>query len=322
MKPALFCLPILLLLTSPACKPRPQSVQLSGHIEVLKTELSFRTPGKVLERPVEEGQRVEEGQLIARLDALDLEQQVAMRRAEVETLQAQFQILERGSRPEEIEAARAGLDQALADLQRQEPEEARSRDLHAQGILSTRDLETSKAAFAASKANVRKAEQHHLLAQKGPRHEEKTAARSRLEQAKQALALTETQLGYASIYAPFDGIVLSKNVESKEYVNPGTSIVTLANPSQTWLRAFLPESDLGRVRLGQKVKVRTDSHPGHIFEGRLAFIAEEAEFTPRFVQTQKERVKLVYRVKIELPNPNMELKAGMPADAEIALEGK
>lgn len=312
----------LCLTTGLACKPRPNTLQLSGHIEVLTTELSFRIPGKVLERPVEEGQRVKIGQLIARLDSQDLEQQVAMRRSEVAALKAQLQILERGSRPEEIESARASLDQALADFRRLEADEARIRDLHAKGILSTRDFEASKAAFSASKANVHRAEQQFLLVQKGPRPEERDAARSRLEQARQALALAETQLSYASLSAPFDGVVLSKNVEPKEYVNPGTSVVTLAHPGQTWLRAFLPESDLGRVRLGQKVSVKTDSHPGKVFEGHLAFISDEAEFTPRFVQTQKERIKLVYRIKIELSNPDMELKAGMPADAEIPLEKK
>ena len=117
-------------------------------------------------------------------------------------------------------------------------------------------------------------------------------------------------------------MILSKNVEPKEYVAPGTAVVTMADLGQVWLRAYVEETDLGRVKVGQKAFVTTDSFPGKRYEGRVAFIASEAEFTPKTVQTRKERVKLVYRIKIDIPNPAMELKPGMPADAEIVLDGR
>jgi HlyD family secretion protein len=134
-------------------------------------------------------------------------------------------------------------------------------------------------------------------------------------------ALAETQLGYATLRAPFSGLVLSKNAEPGEYVSPGTPIVVVGDLEHVWLRAYVEETDLGRVKLGQRAYVTTDTYPGKVYQGRLSFIASEAEFTPRNVQTQKERVKLVYRIKIDIPNPAQELKPGMPADAEIVLSG-
>jgi len=112
---------------------------------------------------------------------------------------------------------------------------------------------------------------------------------------------------------------LSKNVEPGEYVAPGTPVVTVGELEDPWLRAYINETDLGRVKLGQRVQVTTDSYPDKKYEGRISFIASQAEFTPKNVQTEKERVKLVYRIKVDLTNPNLELKPGMPADAEILL---
>lgn len=294
-------------------------LRLSGNLEAIQTEVSFRVPGKVLERPVDEGFLVKQGQLIARLDAKDLEQQVAMQRANAATAQAALAELLAGSRKEEIEASKAALDQATADLKRQEPDEARIHDLYKQGILSIRDYEASHASFLAAKAKARQAEQQYALVKMGPRTEDIAQAKARFEQAQQALALAQTQLGYATLTAPTSGVVLSKNVEPNEYVAPGTSVVTLADLTKLWLRAYIEESDLGRVKTGQIVYLTTDSYPGKKYEGRVSFISGEAEFTPKSVQTQKERVKLVYRIKIDVPNPNLELKPGMPADAEIQL---
>jgi HlyD family secretion protein len=111
--------------------------------------------------------------------------------------------------------------------------------------------------------------------------------------------------------------VLSKNVEPGEYVAPGTPVVTVGDVVNCWLRAYITAGDLPRVKLGQKARVIVDSRSGKFYEGRVSFIAANAEFTPKNVQTEKERVKLVYRIKIDVHNPSQELKPGMPADAEI-----
>jgi HlyD family secretion protein len=293
---------------------------VSGNIEVTQVEASFRLAGKVLERPIEEGQLIQEGQLLARLDAKDLEQTLAMRQADSKLANAALSELQAGSRKEEIETAKAILDQTTADLKRLEPDEARVRDLHIQGIVSTRDYESIRAALEAAKAKVRQAEQQYVLMQKGPRSEDLAQGQARLEQAQQALALAQTQLGYTTLTAPSSGVVLSVNVEAREYVAPGTAVATIGNLANVWLRAYVEETDLGRVKVGQKAILTTDTFPGRKYQGHVSFVASEAEFTPKSVQTKKERVKLVYRIKIDVPNPSLELKPGMPADAEILVE--
>lgn len=324
LRPIALMLPVgAVLALATACRDgRETRLKLSGNIEVVQVEASFRVAGKVLERPVDEGQTVEAGQLLARLDARDLEQQVAMRRAEAATARAALDAMLAGSRKEEIAASRAALDQATADLRRLEPDEARIRDLQRQGILSVRDYEASRAALEAARGKVQQADQQYLLVRKGPRKEDIEQARARFEEARQALALAETQLGYATLKAPSAVVILSKNIEPMEYVSPGTPVVTMADLRQVWVRAFVEETDLGRVKVGQKAYVTTDSFPGKRYEGRVAFIASEAEFTPKAVQTRKERTRLVYRIKIDISNPAMELKPGMPVDAEILLEGR
>jgi HlyD family secretion protein len=119
------------------------------------------------------------------------------------------------------------------------------------------------------------------------------------------------------VASPLSGVVLSENIEPGEFVAAGTPVVTVGELANVWLRAYISEPDLGRVKVGQATRVRTDTYPGKFYEGRVSFLSSQAEFTPRNVQTEQERVKLVYRVKIDLPNPQMELKPGMPADAEI-----
>ena len=311
----------VLLLSACGHRPVPR-LRLSGTIVVVQVEASFRLGGRVLERPVDEGQIVQAGQLLARLEAKDLEQTVAMRKADAATARAALDALLAGSRNEEIEAARATLEQAKADLRRLEPDEVRLRDLQRQGILSARDYEATKAALEAARAKVRQADQQATLVQKGPRKEDIDQGRARLDQATQALALAQTQLGYATLLAPTSGVILSKNIEPMEFVSPGTSVLTMANLGQVWLRAYVEEGDLGRVKVGQKARVSSDTYPGKQYEGRVSFIASEAEFTPKSVQTRKERAKLVYRIKIEIPNPAMELKPGMPVDVEIELGGR
>jgi HlyD family secretion protein len=294
-------------------------VRVSGNIEIITAELSFKLPGRVLERAVTEGDSITAGQVVARLDSADLAQQAAGRRAELALATSALAELAAGSRPEEIEQGKAALARARADATRTLLDLKRAELMLAQKLTSQQAFDSADAANKSAQAAARQAEAQLVLLRKGPRNEEKDQARARVEQARQALALAETQLGYATITAPLTGMVMSKNVEPGEFVSPGTPVVTVGDTAHPWLRAYIGERDLGRVKLGQSVKVTTDSYPGQAYEGRITFIAQQAEFTPKNVQTEKERVKLVYRIKVELPNPKMELKPGMPADAEIAL---
>lgn len=292
-------------------------IRVSGNIEVTSAQVSFKLPGRVIQRLVSEGESVTNGQIVAMLDAAELEQEVAMRQAEAQTAQAVLDELEAGSRTEEIAQAAAALEVAKAEAQRVASEFERQKGLFSEKVISSREFETSEAASSTAIAKVREAEARLALLEKGPREETIRAARSRLEQARQALALTETRLGYATLHSPLTGIVLTEAVEGGEYVVPGTPVVTVGNLTDVWLRGYINETDLGRVKIDQAVNITTDTYPGKVYKGRLSFIASQAEFTPKNVQTTQERVKLVYRIKVDVANPDQELKPGMPADAEI-----
>lgn len=252
--------------------------------------------------------------------------------------------LEAGSRPQEIAAAEAALAATKAERDRWQSDLVRATALYNRKTISTEDYDRVRTGFDVADQRYREAEEKLKLIKEGPRREQIEQARAALAQAKAqydlvlagprqedidqaeaivekaqaALRLAETQLGYASIVSPLSGMVLSKNIEPGEYVAPGTPVVTVGDLVNVWLRAYIEEPDLDRVKLGQKATVSIDS--GKTFQGRVSFIADEAEFTPKNVQTQKERVKLVYRIKIDIHNPEMALKPGMPADAIIETE--
>jgi len=296
------------------------TIDVSGNIEVTTVELSFKIPGRVKDRLVDEGEQVRKDQLVARLDPEDLLHEAESRKAEVRVARASLTELETGYRKEEIAQAEASLKKITAEADRFRVDFARQQRLYRKEVISARDFDAARAAFEASQASVREARERLNLLRSGPRKETIAQARARLDSAEAVLALAETRLGHATLTSPAAGLVLSKNIEPGEQVAAGTPVVTVGMLDEVWMRAYISETDLGRVKVGQKATVTTDTWPGKKYEGRISFISPEAEFTPKSVQTAKERVKLVYRIKITVPNPAGELKPGMPADAEIQIK--
>jgi HlyD family secretion protein len=318
-RPSLAILGAAGLLLVAGCR-RPDAsgdLRLSGNIEVVDAQLGFKVPGRVAERLVSEGGRVTTGQLIARLDDAEQIEQLALRRAELAAAEAALAELEAGSRPQEIAAARATLHSAEAERERARLEFERQKDLRRQDANALRESETAEATYAVAQARVAELGERLKLLEEGPRQETIAQARARREQARAAVALAQTQSENTRLLAPFAGVVLTHNIEPGEYVAAGTPIVTIAETSKVWVRAYVNQTDLGRVKHGQVVEVRTDTFPDKTYRGTIGFIASEAEFTPKTVQTTKERVRLVFRVKIDLDNAADELKPGMPADAVI-----
>ena len=285
---------------------------------------------------------------LAELEAGSRPEEIAQAEASAQQAKARLDEMLAGSRPEELSAAEAVLRRAKAEAERARLDAERYEGLYKKEIVSAQQYDLARTAFETALARQREAEEQYklvkegprkeqieqaraawlqaqerfVLVKKGPRQETIEQARARLQQAKEGLAVAETRLGYATLTSPLAGVVLSKNVEPGEFVAAGTPIVTVGDLENVWLRAYINETDLGRVKVGQRVRVATDTYPDKRYEGRVSFIAAQAEFTPKSVQTEKERVKLVYRVKVDIRNPNMELKPGMPADAEILMEEK
>jgi len=327
-KKLLILIPILILAAWIAIRfiharnvPDSGSIHLSGNFEITSAQVSFKIPGRVLQRVVSEGETVTNGQVVAFLDKTELAQDAAMHQAGALANSAALAELEAGTRPEEIIQAAAVVDIAKADALRVQSEFTRQQELFKGKVISPREFETAEASSRMAAAKMQESDARLMLLKNGPRAETINAARARLEEARQAVALAETRLGYATLTSPLSGIVLSDTIENGEYVVPGTPVVTVGDLVNIWLRGYVNETDLGRVKLGQKVKITTDTYPGKVYEGRVSFIASQAEFTPKNVQTPKERVKLVYRIKVDVTNPDQELKPGMPADAEISPSG-
>jgi HlyD family secretion protein len=299
----------------------PNRLRVSGNIEAREVALSFEIAGRVLSRSVAEGQRVTRDQAVALLNAADLEHEIALRKAELAAAGAQLAELEAGFRPEEVAQARAVLAAAGAEAENAAENLARQQQLFGEKVIPEKELDTAVTADQVARQAVREAEERLALQEKGARPEQVARARAQVEQAEAALALATTRFGYATLRSPLAGIVLTENIEPGEYVQPGMPVLTVGNLEEVWLRAYISETDLGRVKVGQHAWLASDSYPDRQYPGRVTFIAPEAEFTPRQVQTERQRVKLVYRIKITAPNPKMELKPGMPADAVILLNG-
>jgi HlyD family secretion protein len=314
--PAAALLAAVLLLGACSRAPgnRAGDLVLSGNIEVTDAQLGFKVPGRVATRAVSEGQTVQSGQPIARLDDAEQQAQLALRRAELGIAEAALAELEAGSRPQEIAAAEATLRSAEADRDRVRLDFARQKELLGKAAIADREFEAAQAQLKVAEARVTEAAERLKLVREGPRAETIRQSRARVDQARAAIAVAETQLDNTKLVAPLTGIVISHNIEPGEFVAAGTPIITVADLAHPWVRVYVNQTDLGRIRLGQKVAVRTDTFPDKTYEGAVGFIASEAEFTPKTVQTPKERVKLVFRVKVDLANPNGELKPGMPAD--------
>lgn len=316
---AALLLPALLLLAAcnRAAPGRSGELVLSGNFELEDAQLGFKAPGRVSERAVREGDRVTAGRVVARLDDAEQVAQLALRRAELAAAEAMLAELEAGARPQEIAAAAAALRSAAAERDRAHLDHVRLQDLRAKDVISARDLETGEALLKVAEARAAEAAERLALLREGPRAETIRQARARVDQARAAVELAKTLLDQTRLLSPLTGTVLSHNIEPGEFVSPGTPVVTVADTARLWVRAYLDQPDLGRVRHGQQVVVRTDSFPGRDFTGTVSFIAAEAEFTPKTVQTPRERVKLVFRLKVDVPNPQDELKPGMPADVVL-----
>ncbi|PYN29526.1 MAG: hemolysin secretion protein D [Candidatus Rokuibacteriota bacterium] len=294
-----------------------RTVEVTGTIEALQVDVSARITARIVERTVKEGEPVERGQRLVRL--ADEEPAADVRRAEAAlgAAQAQLADFEAGARREEIEQARAALRSANVAREWAERELGRVRQLFAKELLAFQEVDRASNAFDAAQANEASAREKVALLEAGPRPDAVAAARSQVAEARAALALARARLVETRLDSPLTGIVLRKSLEVGETATPGVPILTLMDPDDLWLRAYVSETDLGRVRLGQGATLTVDAYPSRTFSGVVSEIASEAEFTPKNVQTKKERVNLVYRMKIVVRNTGGVLKPGMPADARI-----
>jgi HlyD family secretion protein len=292
---------------------------LSGNIEAHESLVSFKVAGRIVELPIEEGQQIAQGALLARLEDADSKQKVAIDVANVRVRESDLALTMAGTRQQEVKAAQQTMLDAQADLDEKKLDNDRAQRLFDKDEVSAQDRDLAATAFKRSEAVFKAAEQHYNEAVEGSRKEDIAIAQANLNAASADLGLSRVNLDYTKLHAPSSGVITVRQAELGEVVVPGTPVVTLADLDHIWLRAYIAETDLGRIHWGQEATVTTDTYPGKQYRGRISFLASNAEFTPKSVQTNQERVTLVYRIKIDIDNPNHELKPGMPADAVIDL---
>ena len=357
-------------------------IVVSGNLELTLVDLSFKIAGRMTDLTVREGDWVKQGQLIARLDPVQLQQQrardqaivfgaesqyrqlttgiefqkatiesdIAAKQAEINEAQAKLDQLLAGSRKQDIQQAEAAVTDLQAQLDWARQEWDRAQTLYKNEDISKSQYDQAHSKFNSATAMLGQAQDKLALVKEGPRQEEIAAARAQgaraqaglkgaeanrldlqrkeqelvasraeIERSRAQVGISDAQLNDTTLVAPINGVVLVKSAEAGEVLAAGTTIVSIGDLEHPWLRAYIGEGDLGRVKLGQQVKLTTDSFKNKTYSGKVSFISSEAEFTPKQIQTKEERVKLVYRIKIEVDNQSHELKNNMPIDAEIVL---
>lgn len=300
--------------------PRDGEIIASGSIEATDAQLGFQVPGRIDTLTVDEGDRVTAGQLLARLDLTELEARRAQAAAQLGAARALLTELEAGSRSEDIASARAAGGAAADRLSDAERDLARTRQLFQGGAVSQEAMDKAQTAFDLARAQRDQAAQAQRLVEVGPRPERIAAQRAVVAQAEAAVRQLDATLANAVIRAPFDGVVTVKDREEGEVVAAGTPVLTVTNLADRWVRIYVREDRIGAVRLGQAAVVTADTYPGKRYAGAVSYIASEAEFTPRTVQTAEERVKLVYAVKVRITgDAAVDLKPGIPADVQLGV---
>jgi membrane fusion protein YbhG len=284
------------------------TIFVSGNIEAHQSVLGFKTvQSRIVELPFDEGKWVDAGTVIARLDDSDYGQQVAINDATVEMDQRRLAAAE-----QTLSATQQTVASDAADFEFRQQEYDRAAKLLNTGSGTVQQRDQTYAALRQSNAMH---ERDVALQNAAARQVE--LAKAEIHSATETLKMSQIVLGYTVLRAPFSGVVEVRQAELGEIMVPGTPVVTLADLDHVWLRAYINETDIGKVRYGEAATVTTDTYPGKKYSGRVSFISSNAEFTPKSVETHAERVTLVYRIRIDIDNASHELVPGMPADATL-----
>jgi HlyD family secretion protein len=294
--------------------PNSDAIVLSGTLEAREIDLSFQVSGRMTDLLRDEGSTVQSGTVVAKLDDRDYTLALQQASATANAAKASLAALSAGTRRQEIRAAEANVEKAKAQLNYWKSEVKRVSFLVPKKLTTEEQLEQTQLQYEIALAGVDQAEQNLNLLKEGPRKEDIERAEQEYAARIEARELSKQQLSYTTLQSPVDGMVTLRLSESGEVVSPGQPVIRVAELANTWVRGYISETNLGRVRLGQPATITVDSYPDKKFSGTLTFISPVAEFTPKTVETRELRVDLVYRIKVQVDNPEGLLKIGMPAD--------
>jgi HlyD family secretion protein len=291
----------------------------SGTVEATEASLGFQVSGRIRTIVPREGDQVHSGAELAQLDRTELEARRAQALAQRDAARALLADLARGARTEEVAQLRSAVsaaDERAADARR---DLERVERLFQGGAVSREAFEKARLAQSVAESQRDQAREQLKLLERGATQERLSAQRAAVAQADAAIQQVDALLTGAVITAPFDGTVTVRDREPGETVAAGAPVLTVVNLSDRWIRIYVREDRLGRLRLGAPVSIRSDTYPEKRYAGTISYISSAAEFTPRNVQTTEERVKLVYAVKVRITGDDgQELKPGMPADVILS----
>jgi HlyD family secretion protein len=298
------------------CRPGTSLPDGSGTIECTQVQVAPPVGGRLLKLTPQEGAVLKRGDLVAQVDPADYVLKRDEAKAALAQAQAQLELMQAGSRPEDIRRGRAEVRQAKALADAAAADLKRTREVFEKQSATAQQLDAAQAQAESTAAVLAATEQMLARMLAGNRPEEIRVAETQVQTARAKLATAEKAIADCTVSAPMDGIVTTRSREEGEMVSTGTSLITLSRLEEVWLSVYVPETRLGQVRLGQPARVKLDGGD-RMFSGTVTFISPEAEFTPKNVQTPEQRTKLVYRVKITLKNADGIFKPGMPADGYL-----
>lgn len=295
-------------------------IELSGTIETTNIILSSQVAGNVMQVIQEEGTRINAGDTILKIDPETYILQRNQAEAQRDLAKANYDLLVKGARSEDKNQAAEGLKQTEANYQSAKTDFERIENLFNNQSVTRKQFEDAKTRLVIAEAQLNSAKQSLKKIENLARPEELDQAKAAFNASEANVNLFQKRVNDCYVLSPINGQIVKNFVRIGETVTPQSSLVKISNLSEVEVVVYIQETDLGKVKLGQKAEVFSDSYKDKAYKGKVTYISPEAEFTPKNIQTKEERTKLVFAVKIKVPNPNYELKAGMPVDAVINLE--
>jgi len=292
---------------------------LYGNVDIREVNLSFRVPGLVKRMFFEEGDVIKSGQVIAYIDREQYIDSFNEANAIVNANNAKLNKLLAGTRKEEVEQAKAHVQEQEAILVNAKLLLVRSEQGYRAGVISKQDYDEAKKQRDAASARLTLLKNALLEAVNGPRKEDIQAASMQLHAAKANAARFEKNIFYTVLNSPSDGVILTRIKEPGAYVAAGEPIYTLAINSPKWIQTYVGETNLGKIKPGMQAQITMDSYPNKVYIGKVGFISPTAEFTPKSVETQELRSSLVYRVRIIAQDPQNQLRQGMPVTVKVKI---
>ena len=310
---------ILVFLTGCGDGGGETKIELSGTVETTNIVISSQVSGTLLNVIADEGGAVKKGDTLQIIDPEIYQIQLLQAEAQCSLVKAQYDLLRKGARSEDVAQVKEGFAQAEANFNNAKDDFERMQNLYTSRSITKKQLDDAKTRYTIAEAQLNSAKESVKKIKNLARPEELQQAKSSYEAAEANVKLLQKRVNDCYVLSPINGQIVKNFVEIGETVTPQSSLVKVSDLGEVEVVVYIQESDLGRVKLGQKASIYSDSYEDKSYEGKVTYISPEAEFTPKNIQTKEERTKLVFAVKITVPNKDYELKAGMPVDATIHL---